>query len=185
MKGEFVAVKRKKKNKRSEFFLFFPENKVLQLRVPGSKLTQKDNADRGVQFIAPAGPRQSPHSQGPRPVLVKTLYTLSVCAQTHLPKFPDNQAQVVNSGQLSIGLWSNPNKHNRMYDSIQLHRKLGYSFRRWRALGLFLLGAWFSGWYVVSIDAGHLAPSPQSGPRWSPAFKMEPVLSVSSFIPHS
>ena len=28
-------------------------------RVPGNKLTQKDNADSGVQFITPAGPRQS------------------------------------------------------------------------------------------------------------------------------
>ena len=42
-------------------------------------------------------------------------------------------------------------------------------------------GVWFSSWYVVSIDTGHIAQSPQSGPRWSPAFKMEPVLSVSSF----
>ena len=53
---------------------------------------------------------------------------------------------------------------------------LGYSFRQWRALGLFLLGTWFSSWYVVSIDTGHIAQSPQSGPRWSPAFKIEPVL---------
>ena len=28
-------------------------------RLPGNKLTQKDNADGGVQFIAPVGPRQS------------------------------------------------------------------------------------------------------------------------------
>ena len=42
-------------------------------------------------------------------------------------------------------------------------------------------GVWFSCWYVVSIDTGHIAQSPQSGPRWSPAFRMEPVLSVSSF----
>ena len=42
-------------------------------------------------------------------------------------------------------------------------------------------GAWFSSWYVVSIGTGHIAQSPQSGPRRSPAFKMEPVLSVSSF----
>ena len=63
-----------------------------------------------------------------------------------------------------------------MYDSIRLHRYLGYSFRPWRALGLFLPGAWFSSWYVVSIDTGHIAQSPQSGPRWSPAFKIEPVL---------
>ena len=42
-------------------------------------------------------------------------------------------------------------------------------------------GAWFYSWYVVSIDTGHKAQRPQSGPRWSPAFKMEPVLSVSSF----
>ena len=34
------------------------------------------------------GPKaESPLSQGPRPVFVKTLYTLSVRAQTHLPKF--------------------------------------------------------------------------------------------------
>ena len=30
---------------------------------------------------------ESPLSQGPRPVFLKTLYTLSVRAQTHLPKF--------------------------------------------------------------------------------------------------
>ena len=35
--------------------------------------------------------------------------------------------------------------------------------------------------YVISIDTGHVAQSPQSCPRWSPVFKMEPVLSVSSF----
>ena len=35
--------------------------------------------------------------------------------------------------------------------------------------------------YVISIHIGHIGQSPQSGPRWSPAFKMEPVLSVSSF----
>ena len=33
--------------------------KLLQPRVPGDKLTQKDNADSGVQFITLAGPRQS------------------------------------------------------------------------------------------------------------------------------
>ena len=32
---------------------------VLQPCFPGNKLTQKDNADSGVQFITPAGPRQS------------------------------------------------------------------------------------------------------------------------------
>ena len=37
-------------------------------------------------------------------------------------------------------------------------------------------GVWFSSWYVVSIDTGHIAQSPQSSPGWSPAFKMEPVL---------
>ena len=53
----------------------------------GNKLTQEDSADTGMQFITPAGPRQSPLSQGPRLVFAKTLYTLSVRAQTHLPKF--------------------------------------------------------------------------------------------------
>ena len=33
--------------------------------------------------------RESPLSQGPRPVFVKTLYTLIVRAQTHLPKFSE------------------------------------------------------------------------------------------------
>ena len=42
-------------------------------------------------------------------------------------------------------------------------------------------GLLFSSWYVVSIDTGHIAQCTQSSPRWSPAFKMEPVLSVSSF----
>ena len=42
-------------------------------------------------------------------------------------------------------------------------------------------GVCFSSWYVVSINAGHTAQSPQSSPRWSPTFKMEPVLSISSF----
>ena len=32
---------------------------LLQPHVPGNKLTQKDNADSGVQFITLAGPRQS------------------------------------------------------------------------------------------------------------------------------
>ena len=42
-------------------------------------------------------------------------------------------------------------------------------------------GPWFSSLYVISIDTGGIAQSPQSSPRWSPAFKTEPVLSVSSF----
>ena len=32
---------------------------VLEPCFLGNKLTQKDNADSGVQFITPAGPRQS------------------------------------------------------------------------------------------------------------------------------
>ena len=63
-------------------------HQMSQPRVAGNKLTQKDNADSGVQFIIPAGPKaESPLSQGPRLVFVKTLYTLSVLAQTHLPRF--------------------------------------------------------------------------------------------------
>ena len=33
--------------------------RVLQPCVPGNKLTQKDNANSGVQFITPAGQMQS------------------------------------------------------------------------------------------------------------------------------
>ena len=32
-----------------------------------------------------------------------------------------------------------------------------------------LPGTWFSSWYVVCIDIGHIAQSPQSDPRWNPA----------------
>ena len=32
---------------------------MLQPRILGKKLTQKDDADSGMQFITPAGPRQS------------------------------------------------------------------------------------------------------------------------------
>ena len=49
--------------------------------------TQRDNAESGVQFITPGPKAESPLSQGPLPVFVKTLYTLNVLAQTHLPKF--------------------------------------------------------------------------------------------------
>ena len=62
---------------------------LLEPCIPGNKLTQKDNTDSEVPFMTPVGPRQSPLSQGPRPAFVKTLYTLSVCAQTHFPKFPE------------------------------------------------------------------------------------------------
>ena len=37
-------------------------------------------------------------------------------------------------------------------------------------------GVWISSWYVISIGTEHIAQSPQSGPRWSPAFMIEPVL---------
>ena len=37
-------------------------------------------------------------------------------------------------------------------------------------------GAWFSSWYVFSIDTGHIAQNPQSCPRCSSGFKTEPVL---------
>ena len=42
-------------------------------------------------------------------------------------------------------------------------------------------GPGFSSRCVVSIDTGHIAQSPQSDPRWSSAFKMEPVLFPPSF----
>ena len=51
-------------------------------------LTQKDSVDSRVQLIIPVGPRQSfLFSQGPLPTFVKTLYTLSVCAQAPTPRF--------------------------------------------------------------------------------------------------
>ena len=58
---------------------------------------------------------------------------------------------------------------------------LGNGESRYEPWGSSIQGAWFSSWSVVSIDTGHIVQSPQSGPRWSPALEMEPVLSVSSF----
>ena len=58
---------------------------------------------------------------------------------------------------------------------------LGNRKSRYEPWGSSIWGVWFPSWYVISIDTGHIAQSPQSRPRWSPAFKMEPVLSVSSF----
>ena len=47
-----------------------------------------------------SGPKaESPLSQGPGPVFVKTLHTLSVGAQTHLPKFPETS---MNKGKRKI-----------------------------------------------------------------------------------
>ena len=58
---------------------------------------------------------------------------------------------------------------------------LGDGESRYKPLGSSTHGVWFSSWYVVSIDTGYIVQSSQSGPRWSPDFKLEPVLSVSSF----
>ena len=55
----------------------------------GKQTHSEGNADSGVKFITPVGPRQSPLSQGSRPVFVKTFYILSVRAQSHLPKFSE------------------------------------------------------------------------------------------------
>ena len=53
---------------------------------------------------------------------------------------------------------------------------LGNRESRYEPWGSSIQGAWFSSWYDMSIDTGHRAQSPQSGPRWSPAFKRELVL---------
>ena len=37
----------------------YSEETLLKPRVPGNKLTQKDDADSGVRFVTLAGPRQS------------------------------------------------------------------------------------------------------------------------------
>ena len=58
---------------------------------------------------------------------------------------------------------------------------LGNGESRFKPWGSSIRRVWFSSWYVVSIDTGHIAQSLQSGPGCSPAFKVEPVLSVSSF----
>ena len=96
----------------------------------------------------------------------------------------------LNSGHLSVGQWSQHNGISIMgfttlfYYRDNQHILLGYTSPE--------APSWWGGgwclifhWYVVSVDTGHIAQSPQFGPQWSPAFKMEPVLSVSSFNPIS
>ena len=58
---------------------------------PSGKQTHSEGQRREWSAIYyTGGPKaESPLSQGPRPVFVKTLCTLSVCAQTHLPQFPE------------------------------------------------------------------------------------------------
>ena len=50
---------------------------------------------------------------------------------------------------------------------------LGNRESRYEPWGSSIQGAWFSSWYVVSIDTGHIAQSPQSGPRWESCFQDE------------
>ena len=57
-------------------------HQMLQPQVPGNKLTQKDNADSGVQFITRVGPRQSPLLAKNRDQFLWKPYV-----KTHLPKF--------------------------------------------------------------------------------------------------
>ena len=50
----------------------------------------QNNPNNSAYSYYTSGPKaESPISQGPQPVFVKTLYTLSVRAQTHLSKFPE------------------------------------------------------------------------------------------------
>ena len=58
---------------------------------------------------------------------------------------------------------------------------LGNGESRYKPWGSSIWGSWFSNWYVISINTGRIAQSPQSSPGWSPAFGMEPALSVSPF----
>ena len=65
---------------------------MLQPRVPGNKLTQKDNADSAVQFILwQAQGRGSSQPRTPTSFCENLIYPKCMCT-THLPKFPDNQS---------------------------------------------------------------------------------------------
>ena len=74
---------------------------LLQPCILGNKLPQEDNACRqwSAVYYTSTPKAQSSLSQGPQPVFVKTLYTLSVGAQTHLPKFPETS---LNKGKRKI-----------------------------------------------------------------------------------
>ena len=59
-------------------------------RCSGKQTHSEGQCRWGSAVYYTGGPKaESPLSQGPRPVFVKTLYTLSVRAQTHLPKFSE------------------------------------------------------------------------------------------------
>ena len=64
---------------------------ITLLATGSGKQTHSEGQCRSWSAVEYAGgPKaESPFSQGPRPAFMKTLYTLSVPAQTHLPKFPE------------------------------------------------------------------------------------------------
>ena len=68
---------------------FFTTSIVVAMR--SGKQTHSEGQSRQWRAVYyTGGPKaESPLSQGSRQVSAKTLHTLSICAQTHLPKFPE------------------------------------------------------------------------------------------------
>ena len=79
----------------------FPANAQNVVATCSGKQTHSEGQCRQWSAVyCTGGPKaESPLSQGPRPVFAKTLYTLSVRAQTHLPKFPETS---LNKGKRKI-----------------------------------------------------------------------------------
>ena len=67
-----------------------PETSTVVATGSGKQTHSKGQCREWGAVYYTSGPEaESPLSQGPRPVFVKTLYTPGECAQTHLPKFPE------------------------------------------------------------------------------------------------
>ena len=56
-------------------------------------------------------------------------------------------------------------------ESVMLAILLGSGESRYEPWGSSIWGVWFSSWYVVSTDIGHIAQSPQSSPKMESCFQ--------------
>ena len=117
---------------------------LLQPNAPGKKITQKGSIDRGVQFITPAGLRQTfLFSQGPRPTFVKTLYTLSVLLKPPSLNSLNLAWKVLKGDTIRLQPWfiirrvswlyivDYTNGCHKDYKGDRLHRGLSHSFWQW------------------------------------------------------
>ena len=174
-----------------------PERLLLQPHILGNKLTQKDNANSEVQFITPAGPRQSPVSQGCGMTFVKTLYTLSVLLKHTSPDSLNLAWKVLKGDTIRLQPWfiigrirwlyivAYTNGCHKDYKSDWLHRGLSHSFWLreilvWN-LVFISLGGQFGHMYVIPMATRHVSKAHWKCKMEFPSFSRWSQLGLSLF----